>query len=157
MSQKLITKIEKIINETSEYLSSLPTTGSTECAMAYVEFRRLDDAVDTLNKMLGHFKQEYKTSVLPKAFNSDAVKTVTLENGSRITVADTMKASIVPDRRDEAFQWLQDNDLGDLITETVNAASLSATARHLLEEGRELDQDLFKVVMFPQVSLTNPK
>jgi hypothetical protein len=56
--------------------------------------------------------------------------------------------------KEAAFEWLRENGLGELITETVNASTLSAQARKMLEDGTELDADIFNVSVFPTTSIT---
>jgi hypothetical protein len=60
--------------------------------------------------------------------------------------------------KDEAFAWLKDNDLGDIIQETVNSNTLSAQAKLLLEDkGLDMDPELFNTYWQNNVSKTKAK
>jgi len=103
----------------------------------------LDKLVDDLNK-----------DKVPTIFKEHGTTSTTVD-GYRYTVSNTTRASIQGGKKDEALQWLRDNELGELITETVNASTLSAQARILAEEkGLELDPDLFNVYVQPNMSVT---
>ena len=69
-----------------------------------------------------------------------------------------MFASIIAEKRPQAFQWLRDNGYGDIIQETVNASTLSAFAKTLLEtENKELPEEFFRVHAESQATLTRGK
>ena len=55
------------------------------------------------------------------------------------------------------YVWLKQNDLGALIKPTVNASSLSASAKELMENGRELPEVIFSVHTKDSVSITKGK
>jgi len=134
-----------------------PTQSASLCAEHYRMLREMHDEIDAVKKEAYHAMEHYTMSVLPELFEDECVTTLNLASGYRVTVKHTMRASVKADAKGHAFQWLIDNDLGDLVTETVNASSLSATARMLNEEGRELPTDFFNVATLPQVSLTKTK
>ena len=134
-----------------------PTQSASLCAEHYRMLREMHDEIDAVKKEAYHAMDYYSMSVLPELFEDEGVTTLNLVSGYRVTVRHTMRASVKADAKGHAYQWLIDNDLGDLVTETVNASSLSATARTLNEEGRELPSDFFNVATLPQVSLTKTK
>lgn len=52
-------------------------------------------------------------------------------------------------------QWLKDHEQGGIVQETVNAQTLAAFAKDLLEnQGKELPPDIFKVGTSPFTSIT---
>jgi len=55
-------------------------------------------------------------------------------------------ASAVAEKKQELFIWLKENGYGDLVYETINANSLAAFIRELLEEEEELPKDLRDLV-----------
>jgi len=153
--------ISQKVNDISDALSIIkesgPTTSASNCAEYYRMVREMHDSIDELKKKAYDVMNYYAMDILPKLFDQENVSTITLTSGYRVTIRDTLRASISAENKPAAYQWLMNNDLGDLITETVNASSLSATARHLIEEGRQLPDDLFKTVLLPQVSMTKVK
>jgi hypothetical protein len=59
--------------------------------------------------------------------------------------------------KDAAKIWLRTHGLGDIIVETINAGTLAATGKAMLEEGRELPEDYFNCHVLPQTSMTKVK
>lgn len=56
--------------------------------------------------------------------------------------------------KDAAFEWLRLSDMGSLIVETVNASTLSATGKAMLQDGKELPETVFNTFYQPSTSLT---
>lgn len=131
-----------------------PDMPSTELALRYVEMRLVADAMATTAKAVADMYDKLRHETLPDAFERDKVSTVTLDGIGRVTASTQLFASIKKDMRDKAFAWLHDNQLGDLITETVNASTLSATAKALNEDGKELPEDIFGTFYKPTTSFT---
>jgi hypothetical protein len=86
---------------------------------------------------------------IPALMDANNVRSLVHDQlGKRFQLSTRMSVSITGDEtgsKEEGYKWLKDNGHGDLIKETVNAATLSAMARDLLEqEGFELPSHLFK-------------
>lgn len=119
-------------------------------------YKAMRDAHDALAAKMKDFKASLdtvKSELLPDMFQSRQVTSITVE-GYRFTVSSQTKASIRSGEKDEAFDWLRKNNLGDLIVETVNSQTLSSAAKQLMSEGKELDEDLFNVFLQPTTSVT---
>ena len=56
---------------------------------------------------------------LPEALEEMGLQKFTLTDGAEISVKPIYSASIPKDRRDEAYQWLRDNDFGDMVKNNV--------------------------------------
>lgn len=96
---------------------------------------------------------------MPERMDREEIKSFNTED-NRITRTQRTLASIAEGQKDEALQWLRDNDFGSLIQETVNASTLSAAAKELIEGGRELpadEGDPFRVYFKDGVSITRKK
>lgn len=93
---------------------------------------------------------------LPNRFDDEKVKTFNTER-FRVTRTVSIRASILGETKDEAFEWLRNNELGDLIKPTVNASSLSAAAKEQIENGQELPEELFRVHYQDGCSITKLK
>lgn len=134
-----------------------PTTSAPVCAEYYRTLRAIHDELDAVKKKAYKMLEHYGMQILPEVFENEGVTTLNLASGYRVTISSVTRASIPAENKQKAYEWLVTHDLGDLITSTVNASSLSATAKSLLEEGRQLPDDLFKVAVLPQVSMTKLK
>lgn len=56
---------------------------------------------------------------LPAALSETGLSSITLATGEKLTIEPYYGASIPPENRDEAFQWLRKNGYGDIIKHTV--------------------------------------
>lgn len=136
---------------------------ASELAQVYAALRRCEDAIKDALKPLGvkidtapedSALIKMKDEVLPAVFEREKIKSFTTTNGFRVTISQNYKASILSGQKEAAFEWLRKNKLGDLIVETVNAQSLSSTAKRLLEEqNKELPDTLFNAFFKASASL----
>lgn len=118
----------------------------------------LAKTADFLEDNIKAFKAEIakmKEVHLPERFDNEEVSTFNTET-FRVTKSTRVFASIIGDQ-DAAFDWLRNNDYAGLIKPTVNASSLSAAAKELMESGKELDDELFRVYNKNGVSITVKK
>ncbi len=119
-----------------------------------------EDAVEELDTRLKTLKAHVSMArevLLPERMDADESKTVTTETGHRVTRTGRIFASIITSKMEQAYAWLRNNELGPLIKETVNSSSLSAAAKELIENGKELPEDLFRTHTKDGVSITKKK
>jgi len=57
--------------------------------------------------------------VIPKIMEEMNLKTLTLRDGSEVSVKKIYSATIKADKKAEAYQWLRDNGLGDIIKNNI--------------------------------------
>jgi hypothetical protein len=130
---------------------------ASELALIYVYLRHAQDAAEDacapLDKAIARLDEE----VLPQVFERDNITSVNTTIGYRVTASYLFFATIIKEMRDAAHQWLRDNNMGDLIQPTVNAGTLRAEARKLMEDGKELPETLFKTGTKPSMSMTKIK
>ena len=154
---KHVEGINEIINEIEEFVDDdlIAKPVDTVCKTMY----RVRDCADTLKylvKRINAVNTRMKEEIVPKKFEEQGVSSIVVE-GYRYVVMTNTRASVIADQKVDAYAWLRSNRLGDLITETVNASTLSATAKSLLEEGSELPDDMFRTYMLPNTSITKVK
>lgn len=93
---------------------------------------------------------------IPERFKAEDIKSFNTDR-FRVTRTSRVFASILPDTLPDAYQWLRDNEYDSIIKETVNASTLSATAKELMENGKELPDDLFRVHLKDGTSITKKR
>lgn len=143
---KALRDFEKALVSMTHELHKVDDAPAVEAARAFVVLHRLDGMVDDARKAFGAVFDKYKTEVIPDIFDKDGVPHVPLDEGFRVGVSGKLYAAIKADRKEVAYAWLRKNELGDLITETVNASTLSAVARDMREnQNKDLPEDLFNV------------
>lgn len=145
----------------ADYLSRLDFTSSktselpaSEQAQLLVTLRNVNEKIEAATKPLADLAETLAKATLPASFEREGVTTFTTANGYRVTISTRMYASVLPGCKDAAMEWLKANNLGDIIQPTVNASTLSGVAKTLLEEGRELPEDLFRAHYQPAASVT---
>ena len=121
----------------------------------YDKLREVNEAVKKARKALDDLEDHLSHSDVPDAFKRAGIKTISIEDLGRVTVAYKWGCSIVDGKKPESFQWLRQSGNGSLIIETVNAQTLAAFAKAEVEtHGRELPTDLFSTSLRPYVSIT---
>lgn len=140
----------KKYQKTADVLEQLPIQ---EACRNYRAMRELEAELKELTSRINKAIEICKTEKMPMLFQEAGVRSITVDD-YRFTISETVRASIIPEVKQEAYEWLRENDLGELITETVNASTLAAQARRMAEEGYELDPDFFRTYVLPNVSVT---
>lgn len=146
--------VSHALQDELDYVDEL---GAIEQARAFVDLRYVKDELDEVSKKVNKVYEQYKVEKLPAAFEAAGVPTISLEEGYRVTVQHRLHASIKSGKKDDAYNWLNENGLGDLITDTVNASTLSAAARSMGEDNIELPEEIFNVAILPNTSVTKVK
>jgi len=151
-----LTKISDAITKTLPGFVAENPLG--ECIDRYVILESQVDAVDTALKLIKAQISMAREVFFPTRMDEEHTKTSTSESGIRMNRTARTLASIRPheDGTDPAYKWLRENDLGALIKETVNSSSLCAAAKEMIENGKELPDDLFNVHLKDGVSITKP-
>ena len=140
-----IRAIAALVPQLEAEMAKARKDGVVTLARAYVVLHRLTarakemlDVSDS-GKVFGHLVERYAKFEIPEAFEQAGVPHVPLEEGFRVGVSVKFQASIVPDRKEDAYAWLRDNGLPDIITETVNASTLRL-APPLTVSNAEIDE-----------------
>lgn len=152
---KHISAVEMLIPALRKEMVEAKKNGAIPLARAFTVLHRLVSTIDSKLQPLSALFEEYKTIECPAAFEQSGITSVPLTEGYRVGISYTLRASIKAEMKTDAYKWLQQNQLGDIITETVNSSTLSATARTLLEDqNKELPDKLFNVANVPNTSVT---
>jgi len=90
-----------------------------------VKLQKLEDEVATEEGKLKELKRKrdlVSGEVIPTMMQEMNISTIKLADGSSVEVKPVYGASIPVAKREEAFKWLRDNGLGDLIKNEVTVA-----------------------------------
>ena len=90
-----------------------------------VKLRDLEDTIKEKEEELKRLKKDsgiLSGDVIPTMMTEMNISTLKLADGSAVEVKPIYGASISPDNREKAFNWLRDNDLGDLIKNEVTVS-----------------------------------
>jgi len=90
-----------------------------------LELQRLEDEIKIEEERLSRKKQQadkLSQQVIPEIMDSMKLKTMKLKDGSAIEVKEIYSATIPVDKKEGAFNWLRNNDLGDLIKNEITVS-----------------------------------
>ena len=90
-----------------------------------LNLRDLEDKLKQKEVELNKLKKDLNIisgEVIPTMMTEMNISTLKLADGSAIEVKPIYGASISPDKKDEAFNWLRNNGLGDLIKNEVTVS-----------------------------------
>lgn len=131
---------------------------ASELSHLYGAVRDMATAIGESTKPIGDATGLLGNKLIPEAFEREKITSFTTSNGYRVVVSTVYRASIKADFKGSAYEWLQTHDLADLITQTVNASTLSAAGKALIDEkGMELPDEFFNAAYMPMTSLTKVK
>jgi hypothetical protein len=152
---QLIGTAAKLTKQLEKEMLRAKKGGSIPLARAFIALHRLNFRIGEELEPITQLFKKYKELEVPQTFEADKITHVPLEEGFRVGLSSRLFASIPAGKREEAYVWLQENGLGDLITTTVNAGTLSAAAKELMEEkNMELPKELFTTAWVPNTSVT---
>ena len=90
-----------------------------------LKLKDLEDEVKTKEKNLKDLKKDLEKisgDVIPTMMTEMNISTLKLADGSAVEVKPVYSASIPIAKKEEAFKWLRDNGLGDIIKNEVTVA-----------------------------------
>ena len=90
-----------------------------------LSLRNLEDRMKEKEIELKKLKKDLNIisgEVIPTMMTEMNISTLKLADGSAVEVKPIYGASISPDKKEEAFNWLRDNGLGDLIKNEVTVS-----------------------------------
>lgn len=152
--------IEALLPALVKDLGRAQKGGAVAMARAFVVFHRLNDRMLSQEKAFKPFKELYATTkevTIPSLFEQAGIENVPLSEGFRVGTSTTIRASIKPDQKQNAYAWLEETDRRDIITEVVNASTLSALAREMREKNEDLPEEFFTVADINNTSVTKTK
>lgn len=88
----------------------------------------------------------FRFNVLPEKMDDEGVAKIDVGD-AKIRLQDEYYTSIPADHKAEAYQWLRENELESVITETVNGSTLKATIKAMYKNGQHVPEDLIKVTI----------
>jgi hypothetical protein len=114
------------INFEADQTESITQTNDAKALSDQViKLRDLEDNIKVAEENLKQLKKQADTlsgEVIPTMMTEMNISTMKLADGSAIEVKPVYGASIPADKKEEAFNWLRENGLGDLIKNEVTVS-----------------------------------
>ena len=124
---------------------------------AFADIRALKERAEGVVSSIAAIEKRLADEIIPLQLDASNTESPYNHTVGRFTRTTRVSASILKERKAEAWAWLKRNKLGALIIQTVNAQTLGATAKQMIEKGQELPADLFKTSMHTYVAFTPVK
>jgi|2_EtaG_2_1085320.scaffolds.fasta_scaffold01111_6 hypothetical protein len=159
-AKQQLSELEGLAKTTNEWAQNeaSKTEKTADILDAFYQIKTIGERAAELAKSINKVRSFVKEVIIPERFEAEDIKTVTLDElGQRFTVSSQLRASIKGDMKEEAYTWLRADGLGDIIKETVNSSTLSATARSYVAENKEFPEELFNLQVFSNTSMTKTK
>lgn len=118
-------------------------------------FRLLRELYETADRIKKHYGKAFdwlRVHYIPNRMDDLGASSIKLPGLGRLGLTDDLRVKTLD--KDGAFRWLEEQDLGDLITETINASTLKATLRRMLQKGEQVPDNLFELAPFTRANLT---
>ena len=114
------------INFEADQTESITQTNDAKALSDQViKLRDLEDEIKVAEESLKQLKKQADTlsgEVIPTMMTEMNISTMKLADGSAIEIKPVYGASIPVDKKEEAFNWLRENGLGDLIKNEVTVS-----------------------------------
>lgn len=126
-------------------------------------FRHKEIVSDMIKSPLEKLYDILRFTVVPEVFADNEITTLTLEGIGRCNIMDDISVTMMGDNKEEKeihkqafYQWLRDNEMEDIITQTVNAQTLAAFVRRQIQsqDGLKLPYDDIKVTPVTRAQIT---
>lgn len=117
-----------------EWLAKYKPLPYPRLAERMVELRDASSKADREKKDLDAELDVIRLKVVPERFAADEISSMRIAGVGTLSLTSDMYCTQKKDRQEELFQWLRDNEYGDIIKDTVNASTLKALVKELLEE-----------------------
>jgi hypothetical protein len=143
--KQAISAISKSIPNINDHIASIDKSHAAAMCKYYRKLKEYNKILEELQGMVKSIEVELSKRIIP-----EQLETLELDNiksgGYTYSVGVRTFASIPVECRQEANKWLRDNGLGALISETVNAKTLSSAITAFIEEkGLKPPEGLIKV------------
>lgn len=138
-------QVEETAKDLDVLVQALEKSPPAEVATAYWMISEAYDLLDTRRKQVYALQDNLNKYTVPtvlQKFDMDLIRVPELKRSFYITPK--YSASILDKER--AYVWLRANGLGEIITETVNAGTLSKALHDLVADtGKDAPLDIFEL------------
>lgn len=106
------------------------------------------DKIVAIEKALGAMHEAAQKKYVPEAMENEGIEKISIAGIGTVYLQSDMYVSMVAERKEEAYKWLEDMGNGDLIKPTVNSSSLSALIKGMVKDGVEVPADLINTTPY---------
>lgn len=115
-----------------------------EVARLLKDLKEANEEADRLKKQIGKCYDHVRIISMPEAMDNDGLESpFTVVGVGKVVLTDDIRVKVKD--KEGSYEWLRDTGNGDIITETVNASTLSALIRRLMREGEEVPTEVYEI------------
>jgi hypothetical protein len=112
------------------------------------------DAMAEEMKVINAHYDVLRLEVIPERMDSEGIENLRVEGIGRVSLTGDMFVGVKPGAREELYEWLKANRLGDLIQATVNASTLKSFVKRRIKDGNPYPTELLNVTPITRASIT---
>ena len=131
------TVLEQIVEDQEINVSDDGIQTISVLAEAQLELEQQMEEINNQLKVLKEKHRRISEEQLPEALKEVGIAEFKLKDGTKVSTATYYSARITPDNKEEAFEWLRNNNFADLIKNTVSVSfgrDEDGAARELRDE-----------------------
>jgi len=120
------------------------------------DLRVANDLAAEIKKYIGRAYDHARMYSMPDKMDEEGIESpFNVQGVGSVRLTDDVQVQFKD--KTQGYAWLEENGHDDLITETVNASSLSALIRRKMRDGLEVPGEIFKVKPITRASITGMK
>lgn len=148
--------MDRMYSEITELLQMGPKDILAPTATFFKALVDLNDDLKEVYKPVYHYMNHYQQKILPDLFRFNSVVETKTMYGHNVKMVEDFNVTIPAEMKPAAYQWLETNGYGDIISSTINASTLKATMKSIKETATVVPGDIFKMSDFIKMSVTSP-
>ena len=114
------------------------------------ELARLKEAASLVQKEFDALRKH----IIPEDMEKIGLDSVKITGVGRLSIRGELYASIIGERKEDAFEWLKNNEYADVIKPGVNSSTLKALLKECILNGVEIPDELFTVTPYDMATIT---
>lgn len=130
---KAIKELASAVENTVKYFGQIDFNDLPLLLKAFKQLREQKELLEACTKVLEGQYNLLSEDTIPKAFEANGIDSMSA-HGRLFSLNNRTHYSVTAETKEEGFKWLRENELGELIKETVNSQSLTTALRTLIEE-----------------------
>lgn len=129
--------LQEYVTERAALVESGKLAGSTPAVKMMAAIQDFNDEVNDRVKAPGEaLYNKIRFTTVPKVFDEEDITTIGVDGVGKCRLQDDISCKVLSS--EGLHKWLTDNELEDIIKETVNAQTLSAQIRARMKENAEV-------------------
>jgi hypothetical protein len=140
------------------YQERLGTLSAKELAAEMAGVEAASDYMDSIYKCLHAEYDLIRNKMLPDAMEKEGIASpMNLVGVGKIVLTADAFVAVKSGMKEQLFDWLRANNLGDLMKEDIASSTLKAFVKGRIRDGKEYPDDLINVTPVTRASITKLK